>query len=163
MGRIHQSKNVLGTDNQQERLRMGYWISGFTDGEGCFAVSVIKNPTTRFGKQIFPEFVITQGAKSLAALEMMKKYFGCGSIIVNKRYDNHNENLYRYCVRSIGDLQNKIVPFFRMFPLKTYKANDFRIFQKIIALMERKQHLTEKGWEKVLVLASQMNRKKIRS
>ena len=142
---------------------MGYWISGFTDGEGCFAVSVIKNPTTRFGKQIFPEFVITQGAKSLAALEMMKKYFGCGSIIVNKRYDNHNENLYRYCVRSIGDLQNKIVPFFRMFPLKTYKANDFRIFQKIIALMERKQHLTEKGWEKVLVLASQMNRKKIRS
>ena len=163
MRRIHQSKNVLGTDNQQERLRMGYWISGFTDGEGCFAVSVIKNPTTRFGKQIFPEFVITQGAKSLAALEMMKKYFGCGSIIVNKRYDNHNENLYRYCVRSIGDLQNKIVPFFRMFPLKTYKANDFRIFQKIIALMERKQHLTEKGWEKVLVLASQMNRKKIRS
>ena len=163
MKRIHQSKNVFGTDNQQERLRMGYWISGFTDGEGCFAVSVIKNPTTRFGKQIFPEFVITQGAKSLAALEMMKKYFGCGSIIVNKRYDNHNENLYRYCVRSIGDLQNKIVPFFRMFPLKTYKANDFRIFQKIIALMERKQHLTEKGWEKVLVLASQMNRKKIRS
>ena len=163
MRRIHQSKNVLGTDNQQERLRMGYWISGFTDGEGCFAISVIKNPTTHFGKQIFPEFVITQGAKSLAALEMMKKYFGCGSIIVNKRYDNHNENLYRYCVRSIGDLQNKIVPFFRMFPLKTYKANDFRIFQKIIALMERKQHLTEKGWEKVLVLASQMNRKKIRS
>jgi hypothetical protein len=34
---------------------MAGWISGFTDGEGCFTISVIKNSTTRFGKQIFPE------------------------------------------------------------------------------------------------------------
>ena len=53
--------NVIGAGNQQERLGMAYWISGFTDGEGCFTVSVIRNSTTRFGKQIFPEFVIKSG------------------------------------------------------------------------------------------------------
>ena len=156
------SKNAFGADNQQERLGMAYWISGFTDGEGCFTVSVIRNSTTRFGKQIFPEFVITQGAKSLKALERIQKFFGCGSIVLNKRYDNHHEHLYRYCVRSISDLHSKIIPFFEQFPLQTYKRNDFLIFKKIISLMIRKEHLVESGWNKILKLSSLTNRKKIR-
>ena len=27
------SKNVIGADNQQERLKIAWWIVGFTDGE----------------------------------------------------------------------------------------------------------------------------------
>jgi hypothetical protein len=156
------SNNAFGADNQQERLEMANWISGFTDGEGCFVISVIKNLTTRFGKQIFPEFVITQGAKSLSALEKIKDFFGCGSIVLNKRYDNHNEHLYRYCVRSISELEEKIIPFFDRFSLRTYKRNDFVLFKKIIKMMSKKQHLKEKGWNKILKLASKTNRRKNR-
>lgn len=156
------SEKVLGADNQQERLKMACWISGFTDGEGCFTISVIKNPTTRFGKQIFPEFVITQGAKSVKALEEIQKFFGCGSIVLNKRYDNHNEHLYRYCVRSISDLSDIIIPFFDRFSLKTYKQGDFRLFKKVINLMSKKLHLKEKGWNEILAIASKTNRKKNR-
>jgi len=155
-------KKAIGADNQQERLEQSAWISGFTDGEGCFTVSVIKNLTTRFGKQIFPEFVITQGAKSLDALNAIKDFFGCGSIVLNKRYDNHNEDLYRYCVRSISELQEKIIPFFERFKLRTHKQNDFIIFKEIIRMMSAKKHLKEKGWEKILKLAGKMNRKKSR-
>ncbi len=104
-------------DNQQERLKMGCWISGFTDGEGCFTVSCVNNSTTKFGKQIFPEFVITQSAKSLKTLREIQNYFDCGSIVLNKRYDNHNEDLYRFCVRSIKELREKVIPFFEKFPL----------------------------------------------
>ena len=161
--RRKRSENAFSADNQQERLRDEYWISGFTDGEGCFTVSVIKNPTTRFGRQIFPEFVITQGAKSLSALRWIKDYFGCGSIVLNKRYDNHNEDLYRYCVRSIPDLRDKIIPFFERYPLRTYKRNDFMVFKRVISSMSKKKHLTREGWEKVLKLASLMNRRKVRS
>ena len=153
---------MIGADNQQERLKMASWISGFTDGEGSFVISVIKNPTTRFGKQIFPEFVITQGAKSLNALEAIKEFFGCGSIVLNKRYDNHNEHLYRYCVRSISDLNEEIIPFFDQFPLKTYKQNDFALFKRIVEMMDRKEHLIEDGWNQILELASQTNRRKSR-
>jgi hypothetical protein len=156
------SKKVTGADNQQERLETANWISGFTDGEGCFTISVIRNPTTRFGKQIFPEFVVTQSAKSLTALQNIKKFFHCGSIVLNKRYDNHNEDLYRYCVRSISDLQNRIIPFFDEFSLRTYKKNDFLIFKKVVLMMSRKEHLTESGWNKILQLASKTNRKKNR-
>ncbi len=156
------SKKVIGADNQQERLEIAYWISGFTDGEGRFSIAVIKNKTTKFGTQIFPEFVVTQGEKSLTALKEIKNFFGCGNIFVNRRYDNHNENLYRYCVRSLQELDTKIIPFFRQHPLRTYKQNDFLIFEKVVGAMIQKEHLTEKGRMRILKLISKMNRKKKR-
>jgi len=141
---------------------MSHWIVGFTDGEGCFTVSIINNHTTRFGKQVFPEFVITQGAKSLRALDLIKRFFGCGQIVLNKRYDNHNEHLYRHCVRSTTELNERIIPFFNQFRLKTYKRNDFMTFKKVINMMVNKKHLKQNGWFKILKLAGEMNRKKKR-
>ena len=88
------SKKAIGADNQQERLKTGYWISGFTDGEGCFAVSIIRNTTTRFGKQIFPEFVITQGAKSLATLEKIKKFWRLAKLQTPGKFACQIEWLY---------------------------------------------------------------------
>jgi hypothetical protein len=156
------SKKATGADNQQERLEMANWIVGFTDGEGCFTVSIINNPTTRFGKQIFPEFVITQGEKSLGVLKKVQKHFGCGGIVLNKRYDNHQYHLYRYCVRSIGDLEDRVIPFFEKFPLRTSKQKDFKLFKKVVEMMLKKEHLTTTGWSRILTLAGRMNRKKSR-
>jgi len=156
------SKKAIGADNQQERLKIAYWIVGFTDGEGCFSVSVIKNKTTKFGKQIFPEFVVTQGAKSLKALKKIKEFFDCGNIFINKRYDNHKENLYRYVVRSLNELNTKIIPFFKKYPLQTYKQKDFLIFEKVVKLMITKKHLVNKNRKKILSLISKMNRRKKR-
>jgi hypothetical protein len=150
----------MSADNQQERSIIEAWILGFTDGEGCFSVSFIKNETTKSGWQIFPEFVITQGAKSLPALEIIKDYFGCGRLFINKRYDNHREHLYRYCVRSIQDLKQIVVPFFEKNQLKTYKKNDFKVFSKIIGLMFTGVHSKKSGMNRIAKLVEKMNRKK---
>jgi len=146
--------------NQQERLDFKSWIVGFTDGEGCFSVSIIKNRTSKLGWQVFPEFVITQGKKSLSALEIFQKYFQCGKIYENKRHDNHKEYLYRYCVRSIHDLRDTIVPFFQKHKLQTSKSKDFESFVKIINLMGKGKHLEEKGLQKIAKIIENMNRKK---
>lgn len=146
--------------DQQERLDIASWIVGFTDGEGCFSVSFLRNKTSKNGWQIFPEFVVTQGAKSLPALEIFLAYFRCGKIYENKRYDNHREHLYRYCVRSIGELEQHIVPFFKTHALKTYKQRDFLLFARIVAMMSERKHLTESGATKIAKLVEQMNRKK---
>jgi len=159
---IISSENMTDADNQQERLGTACWITGFTDGEGCFSVAIITNKTTRFGKQIFPEFVVTQGAKSLPALHKIKEFFGCGNIFINKRYDNHNEHLHRYCVRSLRELNEKIIPFFEQFPLQTYKKNDFEVFRSVVGMMIRKEHLTEEGHKRITEFASAMNRRKKR-
>jgi len=51
-------------DNQQERLE-AKWIVGFTDGEGCFHVSINKIPEMSLGWQVLPEFRIVQHLKNV--------------------------------------------------------------------------------------------------
>jgi len=154
------SNKASRRDNQQESLETIGWVVGFIDGEGCFSVSLHKNPTTKLGWQIMPEFVATQGEKSLKALEELQSFFGCGRIFVNRRYDNHKENLYRFCVRSFIDLKDKIVPFFKKYQLHTAKLEDFEIFSQIIELMAGKEHLRKEGIEKIVALATNMNTRK---
>jgi len=155
-------KNVSRADNQQERLRLEGWISGFVDGEGCLTISIIRNHsvTTKIGWQIFPEFIVSQGEKSRAALKRIEKFFGCGYINLNTRHDNHHEQMLKYCVRSIHDLDKKIIPFFERNRLRTYKYKDFQVFRKIIKLMIAGRHKSEKGLNKVRSLIQTMNRRK---
>ena len=143
------SKKAASADNQQERLKLSGWIVGFVDGEGCFSVSIFKNRTSKCGYQVMPEFVVTQGQKSLDSLKIIKDFFGCGAIYVNRRYDNHKENIYRYCVRNFKDLNEKIIPFFRTNELLTYKKKDFEIFCKAIEMIINRQHLTLEGLETI--------------
>jgi len=139
----------MDAGNQQERFKTTGWIVGFTDGEGCFSVSIFRNKTSRFGWQVMPEFVITQSAKSLKVLQMTQKYFGCGKIFINKRYDNHHEHLYRYCVRNRDDLNKIIIPFFINNPLLTEKRRNFELFRNVLSLMNKDEHLNEKGLQKI--------------
>ena len=155
------SDNLSRADNQQERPNP-WWIAGFVDGEGCFSVSFVKNKSVKFGYQIFTEFVLTQGERSISALKDVADYFGCGSIYRNNRVDNHKESLYRYCVRSRDDLQNTIIPFFERYQLRTAKQNDFKIFCDVVRMMCSKEHLCEEGFAKIRGLAEQTNRKKQR-
>lgn len=147
-------------DNQQERLKTVGWITGYVDGEGCFSVSFIRNATTKSGWQIFPEFVVTQGGKSKMSLEILRDFFGCGKIFVNRRCDNHRENIYRYCVRSQEELRNIIIPFFRQNQLRTAKQEDFDHFDFILGQMFLKKHLTEKGMRMIAQRVEKMNHKK---
>ena len=162
MDAFNSSDNRIRADNQQGRLDPN-WIVGFVDGEGCFSISIFKNATTKYGYQVFPEFVVTQGAKSLSVLEEIQTYFGCGKIYENRRTDNHHENLYRYCVRSVNDLQTKIIPFFKKYTLHTAKSQDFLVFCEVMILIENKIHLSLEGIEMIKTLAATTNRRKIRN
>jgi len=147
-------------DNQQERLKTIGWITGYVDGEGCFSVSFIKNATTKSGWQIFPEFVVTQGGKSKASLEILRNFFGCGRIFVNRRRDNHREHIYRYCVRSQEELRRVIIPFFAEHQLRTAKQGDFKHFSFILNQMILKKHLTKIGMQTIAKRVEKMNHKK---
>ncbi len=153
------SDNMLGADNQQERLKTVGWIVGFVDGEGCFSVTIQK-ATTATGWQVFPEFVVTQGEKSLQALHDLQEFFGCGRIFINRRYDNHREHLYRFCVRSVADLRKKIIPFFHEHQLRTAKREDFNKFTRVLELMAERKHLSSVGIMEIATIVQTMNRKK---
>ena len=147
----------MGADNQQERLRLEGWIAGFVDGEGCFSIGIFRNPTTASGWQVFPEFVVTQGARSCEALRVLQEFFACGRVYRNRRYDNRSEDVYRYCVRALEDLRRIIIPFFQRNELRTAKAEEFKRFVQVVQLMEERRHLSSEGLEQIRAIASQMN------
>ena len=65
--------NPSGADNQQERPGVEQWTVGFVDGEGCFSISVVRNPGCRLGWQVQHEFFVTQASPSRAALELLRQ------------------------------------------------------------------------------------------
>src|SRR5438067_12616623 len=107
----------MSADNQQERLINLGWIIGFVDGEGCFSLGLVRQPSRanrkgyKTGYQVFHEFAVTQRAKSLACLEELREFFGLGQVLINQRHDNHKEHLYRYVMRKREELLRVVVPF----------------------------------------------------
>lgn len=57
------------------------------------------------------------------------------------------------------DIHEKLIPFFEKHPLQSQKAKSFEIFREIAKMVQRKEHKTHEGFEKVLVLKKQMNAK----
>ena len=51
-----------------------------------------------------------------------------------------------------------IIYFFDKFPLKTKKRADFILFKSAVELVIRKEHLTEEGFLKILVIKASMNK-----
>ena len=168
-----QRNNASRADNQQERLMSIGWILGFVDGEGCFSISFVKQPDrpepTRIrkgyvtGYQVTHEFVVVQGARSIQSLKMLQAYFGVGATYINRRHDNHKEDLWMYSVGRRQDLLTVIIPFFERYRLRTEKRKDFRLFAQCIRLMQNGEHLTIEGMIRIAKLTEQMNRRKSRT
>ncbi len=153
-------ENPSGAGNQQERPGIEQWIVGFVDGEGCFSLPIHRNPSMRIGWMVQPRFAVVQGERSAHVLYLIKDYFGCGSVYLNRRRDNHREDLLVYGVFNQHYLRSKIVPFFEANPLKTAKADEFRKFAAVLRMMEERFHLTVEGLTEIAKIAQTMNHRK---
>lgn len=152
------SENPTSADNQQERPDFEQWIVGFVDGEGCFSISVVRNRTCRLGWQVQHEFSVSQTSSHIGVLEEVAGRFGCGTVIVNRRHDNHREAMARFSVKRRRDLVDVVVPFFEEHPLKI-KTSYFELFRSVLQLMEARRHLEPEGLTEIALLTERMNRK----
>jgi hypothetical protein len=159
---------VTGAENQQERLVRIGWVVGFVDGEGCFSIGFIRQSGGgsrigyRTGWQVAHEFAVTQGARSVSCLENLREFFGVGQVLMNKRYDNHREHLYRYVVRRRRDLLETIIPFFQQNPMLSSKQQDFEKFAQCGEMISAGRHLTVDGLIEIAQITETMNRRKPR-
>jgi hypothetical protein len=128
------------------------WVTGFVDGEGCFHVGINPHTDMTAGYQVLPEFTVVQHERDIQVLHGLKAYFGCGVVRTN-----HGDRM-AYRVRSQEHLLQRIVPFFLKHPLKTRKHIDFMKFRDVLLMMERGEHLTSEGIERIRAIAGQMNR-----
>ena len=128
------------------------WIVGFVDGEGCFHIGINSRSDMTAGYQVLPEFTVVQHVRDVKLLHALKDFFECGVVRTN-----HGERM-AYRVRSLDDLENKIVPFFEKHALKSIKHVEFIKFRRVLLMMKRGNHLTSEGIEEIKTLASTMNR-----
>ena len=127
-------------------------ISGFVDGEGTFYIGINPNSTMKSGFQVLPEFRIVQHKRDIKLLYELKKFFKSGVVRVN-----HGDR-YELRIRNIEALSQIIIPFFKKYPLHTQKKYDFLKFEKVIDLIDKKQHLIREGVDKIFTISSKMNR-----
>ena len=152
------SENPSGGGNQQEtactnRLN-AHWVVGFVDGEGCFSVSIHRNPYVRRtrGWQLNPVFQVSQHVAHRAVLEGLMRFFACGKV----RTKGPTSKVHVYAVDRTVDLEKHIIPFFESFPLRVKHA-DFLAFAEIVRSLRAKEHLVPDGFERVVRLAYSMN------
>jgi hypothetical protein len=127
------------------------WITGFTDGEGCFSISAWKSQTTT-GWKFKHTFTIALHKKDKAILELIKSYFGGQGEIYKQGKDS-----LQYLVASKKDLK-LIIDHFNKYSLLTKKQADFELFKRAVEIMDRKEHLTLKGAQEIVALRDVMNK-----
>jgi hypothetical protein len=97
-------------------------------------------------------FVINLHIKDLELLKQIQLFFGVGTINIKKTKDS-----VIYSVQSIKDLTNVIIPFFDKYPLITKKRADYLLFKKVVDLINKKEHLTPEGLNKIVSIRCSMN------
>ena len=129
------------------------WLSGFTDAEGCFNVSITKRENTVSGYRISLRFLLDQ-KNSFDLLTIIRDLFGYGKVI--DRSKDRSKDMYRfYCDSFVG--LSFVNYYFSSFPLKSQKAVSYANWLKVYKMVINKEHLTTQGVEKIRALKKTIN------
>ena len=71
-----------------------WFVTGFTDGEGCFSISIIRCKERKVGWRILPRFHIGLHQKDKALLEQIQNFFCVGNV------DKHGPQSNQFQVQS---------------------------------------------------------------
>lgn len=136
------------------------YIVGLVDGEGSFTVYVRdpSKPSKNRRVTVEPKFYVKLIERDKKVLELLQKFFGCGTIYLQKDSRPNHQQCYRYEVFNRRDLLEIIIPFFKENTLKfPSKKHDFTIFCKIMKLVDKKEHLKESGLRELFQLKQRMH------
>ena len=126
------------------------WLSGFTDAEGCFNVSITSNTRYTLGHVIKMRYILDQ--KDSSILLIIRDLFGFGKVILRSETDG----VYRYTGTGFKSMNN-IISYFKLFPLFTKKARSLQKWSDIHNIVSNKLHLTAQGLALVKVLQKDIN------
>lgn len=126
------------------------WLSGFTDAEGCFNISITSNARYALGHVIKMRYLLDQ--KDGSILHIIRDLFGFGKVTLRSK----TNDVYRYTATGFKSM-NDVISYFKVFPLLTKKALSFEKWSTIHNLISNKFHLTEEGLAQVRALQKQIN------
>ena len=113
-------KEKAGGGLKHTQLNEPWFITGFTDAEGCFLVIVRKAPKNNLGWQLEPAFIINLHKKDVELLKLIQSYFGGAGRIGKER-----NGCCDFTVSSLDQILAKVIPHFDKYPLKSQKFADY--------------------------------------
>ena len=129
---------------------IGFYLAGFSDGEGSFNVSFRPRPDYSIPWKVSLSFNVSQ--KDRVILALFKRHLGCGTL------RGRPDGVWYYEVTNLNAIVENVIPFFERFPfLSAKKKRDFAKFKQIVALMQRGAHLTKNGIREILEIRERMN------
>ena len=131
-----------------------YYVTGFTDGEGCFYINVGSGPRYKTGYRVKAVFNIGVHIRDIALLEQIQLFFGLGTI------SKLGAETVQFRVFGFENLK-VIINHFDKYPLLTNKQSDYLLFKQVVNDMEKGRHLTIEGLNKILSIKAVMNNKGI--
>ena len=136
-----------------DRVPLDPWfVSGLTEGEGCFCVSFALRSKLRTGLEVRPSFSLSLNEKDLELLRDLQAFFGCGWIRESK-----TDRTFKYEARAVVDLLDPIIPQFERHPLRGSKARSFAAFADVCRMIEQGDHLRRDGLRSIIDVAYEMN------
>lgn len=132
-----------------------YWISGFSQADSCFSLSY-REKKSKHGLDYWARYTVTQHLRDLIILNRILYTFGCGSV----GKVSPNRSWTDFYISNIKILTTVIIPHFDKYPIYGAKLLDYKSFRECIKIINNKEHLTEKGAEKIKKLIYNMNRKR---
>ena len=145
---IRKTRAVYG-----ERVPLDPWfVSGLTEGEGCFCIALALRRKLRTGLEVRPSFALSLNEKDFELLRDLQAFFGCGWIRESK-----SDRTFKYEARSVQDLLDSIIPHFESHPLRGSKATSFAAFANVCRMVEQGDHLRRDGVRHIIDIAYEMN------
>ncbi len=149
------NKNIYGNNinliNKSVNITLNdAWLSGFTDAEGCFNVSITSNKNYKLNEVIKLRYILDQ--KDEIILNKIKNLFNLGKVT----YRSNTDNVYRYTITGFKSM-NKVISYFNLYPLYTKKSISFNKWSLIHNNIINKLHLTEEGLNNIKVLKKEIN------
>ena len=130
---------------------LNFFLSGFVEGEGSFNVSLRRKVDYKVNWQVVMSFNVSQ--KDPTILKILKEVLDCGIIKTRKK-----DNLHSYDVTNPNEIIEKVIPFFKKYPvLSESKKRNFAIFCEIASLMKKGEHRNLSGLRKILEFREQLN------
>ena len=125
-----------------------HYVVGFVDGEGCFSITLNKNGSRLPEVRLIFEIELRED--DLPILEKIKEILGCGNIyrLEYSRYAKWRPH-YKLKISNFRDISEKVIPFFKKYPLQAKKSESFDKFCQAAEIIKRKDHLTIEGIERI--------------
>lgn len=122
-----------------------YWLTGFTQADGCFHISVVKSKTHKTGYSVRLEYSLKQKDKLPLCLLYDKLRTG--------NLSQYSSGIW--CYKSTGfNTAFNLINYFDKFNLFAGKYTSYLKFRKVYIMITEGKHLEEKGVRKIISIAT---------